>query len=43
MGLIPIAETKLFPSIFAKENRFGAPGFSLILSGVLMTILMLSP
>lgn len=36
-----IAETNLFPKIFAKENRYGAPSFSLILSAVLMTILLL--
>lgn len=37
-----IAETKLFPSIFAKENKYGAPGLSLIFSGILMTILLLT-
>jgi len=36
-----IAGTKLFPFIFAKENKQGAPAFSLILSGILMTILLL--
>ena len=36
-----IAETKLFPVIFAKENCFGAPSFSLLLSAVLMSTLML--
>ncbi|WP_157966556.1 amino acid permease [Fastidiosibacter lacustris] len=36
-----IAETNLFPKIFAKQNRYGAPSFSLILSGVLMTVLLL--
>ena len=36
-----IAETKLFPLIFAKENKYGAPAFSLMLSGILMTILLL--
>jgi len=36
-----IAQTKLFPLIFAKENKYGAPGMSLILSGILMTILLL--
>ena len=36
-----IAETKLFPSFFAKENRYGAAHYSLIFSGILMTILLL--
>ena len=36
-----IADTDLFPKIFAKENKHGAAHYSLILSGVLMTVLIL--
>ncbi|WP_119342591.1 amino acid permease [Facilibium subflavum] len=36
-----IAKSRLFPAIFAIENKHGAPVFSLLLSAVLMTILLL--
>lgn len=36
-----IAETNLFPKVFCKENDYGAPIFSLLLSAGLMTILLL--
>ena len=36
-----IAKDNLFPAVFAKDNKFGAPAFSLIFSAVLMTILLL--
>lgn len=35
-----IAETNLMPQVLAKENSKGAPWVSLLLSGVLMTILL---
>jgi len=41
-GQIPaaIARDKLFPTIFAKENKKGVPVISLLLSSVLLSILM---
>ncbi len=36
-----MAETQLFPKIFAQENKLGSPVFGLILGAVLMTILLL--
>ena len=36
-----ISETRLFPNIFAHENKFGAANYSLILSACLMTLLLL--
>ena len=41
-GQIPaaIARDKLFPSIFAKENKNGVPALGIILSSILVSILM---
>ena len=42
-GQVPFAAAadRLFPSAFARENRFGAPGFGIVASSVLVTAMML--
>ncbi|WP_425391791.1 amino acid permease [Ekhidna sp.] len=42
-GQIPaaISRDKLFPSIFAKENKNGVPALSIIISSVLISVLMI--
>ena len=42
-GQVPFAAAadRLFPSAFARENRFGAPGFGIVASSVLVSAMML--
>ena len=42
-GQVPFAAAvdRLFPKAFAEENRFGAPGFGIIASSILVTAMML--
>lgn len=42
-GQIPLAAArdKLFPSFFGKENRHGAPALGIVISGILVSILMM--
>ena len=42
-GQVPFAAAadQLFPKSFARENRFGAPGFGIVASSILVTAMML--
>lgn len=42
-GQVPyaIAKDKLFPSVFGKENKYGAPAAAIIISSILVSLLMM--